>query len=155
MLPVGAATVAGVGQRTGPAGHRSLPHTADIRVEAWAPTRQECLAEAVTAVVESFADLSGCPPVGEVTALLDPGTDEDLLVDLLNEVIYQVDTAGQLPLAVAAEPLPDGGMQVRFRMADTQQAVPLGAAPKAVALHDLRFATDPDTGWSCAVTLDV
>lgn len=132
-----------------------MPHTADIRIEAWAPTREECLAEAVTAVVEGFADRSGCSPAGEVTALLDPGTDEDLLVDLLNEVIYQVDTAGQLPLGVVVEPLPDGGLQVRFRMADTQQAVLLGAAPKAVALHDLRFAGDPDSGWHCTVTPDV
>ncbi|HEV8559398.1 MAG TPA: archease [Actinophytocola sp.] len=37
-------------------GHRAVPHTADIRIEAWAPTREACLGEAVAALVESFAD---------------------------------------------------------------------------------------------------
>ena len=36
-------------------GHRTVPHTADLRVEAWAPTREECLAEAVRGLVDSFA----------------------------------------------------------------------------------------------------
>jgi SHS2 domain-containing protein len=32
----------------------------------------------------------------------------------------------------------------------------VGAVPKAVSLHDLRFAPDAGTGqWSCAVTIDV
>lgn len=40
-----------------PHGHRSVPHTGDLRVEAWAPTREECIAEAVRGMVASFADL--------------------------------------------------------------------------------------------------
>lgn len=134
-------------------GHRAVPHTADIRIEAWAATRERCIAEAVTAMVESFADLAGGQPTGVVDALIDPGTDEDLLVDVLNEVIYLVDTAGQIPVSVEVAVL-EGGLRVRFRMTDAEQVEPVGAAPKAVALHDLRFAADA-SGWSCAVTLDV
>ena len=36
-------------------GHRTVPHTADLRVEAWAPTREACLAEAVRGLVDRFA----------------------------------------------------------------------------------------------------
>jgi len=40
-------------------GHRSVPHTADLRIEAWGPTREDSIAEAVRGLVESFADISG------------------------------------------------------------------------------------------------
>jgi hypothetical protein len=39
-------------------GHRTLPHTADIRIEAWAPGREQCIAEAVRGMVDTFADTS-------------------------------------------------------------------------------------------------
>ena len=32
-----------------------MPHTADARIEAWAPTREQCVAEAITALVAGFA----------------------------------------------------------------------------------------------------
>ncbi|HEY8472518.1 MAG TPA: archease [Natronosporangium sp.] len=134
-------------------GHRAVPHTADIRIEAWAATREECIAEAVVALVESFADTTGAEPTGTVEALIDPGTDEDLLVDVLNEVIYQLDTGGQVPLAARVKALPSG-LRVKFTMTDVDQVEPVGATPKAVSLHDLRFTGDA-AGWSCTVTLDV
>jgi SHS2 domain-containing protein len=134
-------------------GHRGVPHTADIRIEAWAPTREQCLAEAVRALVDGFADTTGSPHTGTVEALIDPGTDEDLLLDVLNEVIYRLETGGQIPLAAEVEPLTTG-LRVRFRMTDTDRAEPVGAAPKAVSLHDLRF-TDDGGQWSCAATIDV
>lgn len=130
-----------------------MPHTADIRIEAWAGSREQCIAEAVRAMVESFADVTGSVQTGTTEALIDPGTDEDMLVDVLDEVIYLVETAGLLPVGVEVEPL-EAGLRVRFQMTDADLVEPVGAAPKAVALHDLRFAPGP-SGWSCAVTLDV
>ncbi len=35
-------------------GHRTVPHTADLRIEAWAPTRDGCIRQAVLGTVESF-----------------------------------------------------------------------------------------------------
>jgi SHS2 domain-containing protein len=130
-----------------------VPHTADLRIEAWAPTREQCLAEAVTALVAGFADITGSRPTGTVEILLDPGPDEDLLCQVLDEVIYRLETAGQVPLDTRAEAL-DHGLRVRFRMTDADRVEPVGAAPKAVSLHDLRFG--PDGGqWSGTVTIDV
>lgn len=34
-----------------------MPHTADLRIEAWAPTRDGCIRQAVLGTVESFLDL--------------------------------------------------------------------------------------------------
>lgn len=134
-------------------GYRTSPHTADIQLEAWAPTREECITEAVTALVTSFADLTGGEPTGTTEALIDPGTDEDMLVEVLDEVIFRMETAGQLPLSTDVEPL-TGGLRVRFRMTDVSQVEPIGATPKAVSLHDLRMHADGGQ-WSCQATVDV
>jgi SHS2 domain-containing protein len=45
-----------------PAGHRTVPHAADLRIEAWAATREECMAEAVRGLVGSFATVAGRQP---------------------------------------------------------------------------------------------
>ncbi|MTE20336.1 archease [Streptomyces sp. TRM43335] len=138
-------------------GHRGVPHTADVRVEAWAPTREECLAHAVRGVCKSFLDLSAADAGGlavrrrevEVRA----GTDEDLLVALLDEVVYRLDVAGEAPVAVEPVPVP-GGVRVVLRMVDADGLPATGAPPKAVTLHGLSFAGGP-AGWRCSVTLDV
>ncbi|MDT0468626.1 archease [Streptomyces gibsoniae] len=45
-------------RREGESGHRALPHTADVRVEAWGTTQEQCLEEAALGLVEFFADTS-------------------------------------------------------------------------------------------------
>lgn len=136
------------------AGHRSVPHTADLRIEAWAPTRERCVAQAVAALVDSFVDVSGARPTASVAFRVDTGdSDENLLVSVLDEVIYRMDTDGQLPVDVEVSAV-EGGLDVRFQLIDTDRLRPVGAVPKAVSLHELRFARTDD-GWSCAVTLDV
>ena len=141
------------------AGHRGVPHTADLRVEAWAPTREECLREAVLGVTESFVDVSGISGVpgasGTVVreATVRGERDEALLTGLLEEVVYRLDTEGEVPVAVEASPLP-GGLRAVLSMADVGTLPVIGAAPKAVTLHELSFRGGPG-GWTCSVTLDV
>ncbi|MFC0007696.1 archease [Micromonospora siamensis] len=135
-------------------GHRAVPHTADVRIEAWAPRREECVAEAVTALVETFADTSGAAPGAETGFTVPAAADPDLLVGVLDEVIFRLETEGTLPLEVRVTAAPDGGLRVRWRGTDTDAVEPVGAVPKAVSLHELRFGPDRG-GWSCALTLDV
>jgi len=134
-------------------GRRRVPHTADLRIEAWAAGREECVAEAVAAMVESFADLTGAAVTATEEVQFGPGPDPDLLAAVLEEVIYRLETDGQLPLATDVTATGDG-LQVRLTMVDAATATPVGAAPKAVSLHDLRFGPGPE-GWFCTVTLDV
>lgn len=139
-------------------GHRSVPHTADLRVEAWAPTAEGCIGELVHAVVGSFADLTGAQVVGERACTVLGVSDADLLAGVLEEVIYRMDAYGELPVALAIARIEglDGArtVAVRFRMADAATAVLVGAVPKAVSLHDLDLRAGPD-GWTCLVTVDV
>lgn len=135
------------------AGHRALPHTADIRVEAWAPTREACIAEAARAVVESFADL-GSARSGEVRRrTLVARTDEDLLVATLDELIFLLDTTGEIPVDLELHPTSDGAEAV-FAMALPGDVAQVGSVPKGVSLNDLHLAEAPE-GWRCEVTLDV
>ncbi|MDQ4033875.1 MAG: archease [Actinomycetota bacterium] len=134
-------------------GHRTLPHTADLRIEAWAPTREACFAEAVTGLVASFADTTGAKPGCTVTADLAAHTDEDALVAVLDEVVYLLDTQRAMPLAVDIEP-GTNGVHVRMHLTAVDGVEITGAVPKAVTLHDLRVTRGPD-GWSCGVTVDV
>jgi SHS2 domain-containing protein len=85
---------------------------------------------------------------------LPPGRDEDLLVSLLDEVIFRMETEDLLPLHAEVLPSPGGSLRVRLTTTGTHDVRPVGAIPKAVSLHELRFGTGPD-GWRCSVTLDV
>ncbi|MBL1098429.1 archease [Streptomyces coffeae] len=135
------------------AGHRSVPHTADLRVEAWAPTREECLAQAVRGVCESFLDLAGAAGVRRRDVVVGADRDEDVLVALLEEVVYWLDTEGEVPVDVELTPV-TGGLRCGLHMADAGALPVTGAAPKAVTWHNLAFIRGPE-GWTCSVTLDV
>jgi SHS2 domain-containing protein len=136
-------------------GHRSVPHTADLRIEAWGPTREYCIAEAVRGLVESFADVSGAGCHHTVHCHLAAGSDADLLAAAVEEVIYRLDTGGEVPAAVVVGRAADGGIDLAFRAVDVGTVEIIGAAPKAASLSGLACAPDASGGWSCAVTIDV
>ncbi|GDY32589.1 archease [Gandjariella thermophila] len=137
-------------------GHRALPHTADIRIEAWGPTREACLAEAVAAVVDGFADtadLAGAPAVRAASADLDADTDEDALLAVLDEVIYLLDTEDAVPVTAEIERTA-AGVRARMRLVSVRGLDLGGAIPKAVSLSGLSIGADGDR-WSCTATIDV
>ena len=140
--------MAGIG-----AGHRGVPHTADLRIEAWAPSRDGCIRQAVLGTVESFLDISSARPHRSLSRRLTAGSDDDLLVAVLEEVIFLLDTVGEAPVDLDVQG--GGGVaEVNFAMVDARTLPQVGAVPKAVSLNDLRLSHD-DHGWRCLVTLDV
>ena len=136
-------------------GHRTVPHTADLRLEAWAPTREACLAEAVRGLVDSFAVVAAARPRHTAERRFIASSDEDLLVVIVEEVIYRLDADGEIPVAVAVRSAPEGGVVLVLPLADVTEAEITGPAPKAASLHDLRCAPDPAGRWSCGITIDV
>lgn len=133
-------------------GHRSVPHTADLRIEAWAPTRDGCIRQAVLGTVElprPGIRARGPYQLRRLTA----DRDDDLLVAVLEEVIYLLDTVGETPVDLRLRDV-DGGVDVTFATTDASTLVQVGAVPKAVSLNELRFSQGRH-GWRCAVTLDV
>jgi SHS2 domain-containing protein len=134
-------------------GHRAVPHTADLRIEAWGPTREECIAEAVAGAVESFVDVSGAHAAHELTRHVDAHSDDDLLAAVLDEVVYLLDTTGEVPVDVELQAAGDG-VDLGLAMVAAAALPRTGAVPKAVSLHELALAHGP-RGWWCSVTLDV
>jgi SHS2 domain-containing protein len=134
-------------------GYRSVPHTADLRIEAWSPTREGCIKEAVLGTTESFLDTSLAYPQRTRRCRLPAERDDDLLVAVLEEMIYLLDTEGEAPVDIELHDL-DGGVEVHFAMVDATTLPQLGAIPKAVSLNDIRLSQGR-AGWRCAVTLDV
>ncbi|EFE65441.1 MULTISPECIES: archease [Streptomyces] len=133
-------------------GHRTVPQEDDVRIEVWAESRESCLAEAVAAVVECFADVSGVRPTGVGRIRLDEASDDDLLAALLDEILHRLRVHGQVPVDVEADEA-EGGLDVRLAVAGLADVRVTGALPTAVAWEELRIGPGP-YGWSCAVTVD-
>ena len=130
-----------------------MPHTADAGVEAWGPNRESCIAEAVLGVVEAFADTTAVHADKVRECWFADSSDEDLLVNVLDETIYYLDTEYEVPVDVEVEPRTDG-VSVRFAMVDAARVQRVGATPKGVSLHGLRIGSFAGT-WSCSVIVDV
>ncbi|MFH8804144.1 archease [Streptomyces sp. NPDC017936] len=140
-------------RRLGSSGHRTVPHDADIRIDAWGTSRERCLVEAALGMVECFADVTAVRPTAVERLQLSEGTDDDLLAALLDEVLHRLEAYGQVPVDMEAE-ITDDGMAVRLAVAGLADVGIVGAVPETVAWHELRIGPDP-YGWSCAVTVDV
>ena len=147
-------------------GHRTIPHIADLRIEAWAPDREDCLAEAVRALVGSFADVAGARPRRFADVRIAAGADPDLLVAILDEVIYRIDAQDEIPVEVAvraehaevagAEPgEPAETIRLSLGLAGLESVGITGAAPKAVSLSELRCAPEKSGRWLASATIDV
>jgi SHS2 domain-containing protein len=132
-----------------------VPHTADLRIEAWGPTREDCIAEALRGLVESFADVSG-PRYQPVTARhVTSGSDADLLAAAVEWVIYGLDTGGEIPAAVEVSRAADDGIGLMLGVVDASAVEIVGAAPKAASLSGRSCAPAAPGRWSGAVTVDV
>lgn len=142
----------GQARRPDESGHRAVAQEDDVRIEAWAASREHCLAEAVAAMVECFADVSGVRPTGVGRIRLGEASDDDLLAALLDEVLYRLEEYGQVPVDVEADAA-EGGLDVRLAVAGLSDVRLTGAAPTSVTWEDLRIGPGP-CGWSCAVTVD-
>jgi SHS2 domain-containing protein len=135
-------------------GHRTVPHTADVIVEAWGPDRLICLEELVGGVVESFALVRDRSDVRRVPIGLEPGEGTSQVVALLDEVIYLVDTRGLVPIEVTLTAGPDGSLTGCLDFVPVDAVEPVGAVPKGVSWSDL-VLEQRGARWWCHVLLDV
>src|SRR5690349_8428949 len=100
-------------------------HLGDLRIRAWAPTREECLAEAVHAMVVTF--VGRVPPYASTVDFDVFGdTNADLLVGVLRTVIFRIGKWNEFPVATDVTGLP-AGLRVHCAMADLGLVIPVGA----------------------------
>ncbi|MPY98445.1 MAG: archease [Actinophytocola sp.] len=151
-------------------GYRWQRRTADLWLEAWAPSREKCVAQAVRGLVDSVAKVArgavnaAGDPVSTVEFEIGGETDEELLVGVLDEVIYRMDVSGQVPVTSTVR-AGSRGLDVTCGMAELRTlgagaragGAPSGAPPRqrrTASLHAPRMSAGPGY-WSCAVTLEV
>lgn len=115
------------------------------------------MAEAVRALAGIVVDTTTArPPTASMPVTLPATTDIDLLVSLLEEVIYDVDVLGVLALDAHLAVDPDDGALAGHLDTAPLAALPqTGCAPKAITRHNLLFAPDDHGAWRCLVTVDV
>jgi SHS2 domain-containing protein len=134
-------------------GHAVRPHMADVVIEAWGATAAACYEEAVAAFVDIFADTSDSP-TGVVAAFdVGPGRPEDLLVLLLEEVLFDAEAKGHVATATRVE-LSGDHVVGTFTFVPAEEIDIIGSIPKGVAYHDLAFGP-ADAAWRCRATVDV
>ena len=134
-------------------GFRVVSHTADEIVEAWGPTREACLEEAARGLLATVVDV-GTAGWSEHVEVPLSGTDEELLLDLLEELVFRLDTDGGVPVRIRARRA-HGGVVVDLWLTDRHHVREIGAAPKGIAYSGLAFAEDAQGAWRCRVTVDV
>jgi SHS2 domain-containing protein len=134
-------------------GHTMRAHTADEIVEAWGPTREACLEEAATCLARGIASVEreGGRRHREIEL---GGSDEELLVALLEEVIYLLDAEEVVPARVQVVGHGDT-MLVHLWLTDLRWATPTGAAPKGISYSGLSFVEERPDRWRCTATVDV
>lgn len=123
-------------------GHRAVPRAADVAVEAWADSREECLAEAVQALVESCARAGDAVPDACVMFALAEETDEALLLTTLDEVIYQIEAKGRVTVDVSTDERTGasrGQVEVRLATVPVEAVERVGTTPAALAVRGVRF----------------
>ena len=132
--------------------HRTMVHTADVIIEAWGPTRTACLAEAVRALVETFADVSAASAAASLPLHVTATDGGDLVAAVLEEVLFVLDAHDRVPLAARVTATSDGGVHGSFDVAPLSEVRVTGPAPKGVAGAEL---VDRGGGWACRAVIDL
>lgn len=135
-------------------GHRALPHTADVILEAWAPDFPGCCEEAVTAVVDACVDRSGAVVVGHHGLPIAAASPETMLLDAVEGLIFVLDTERDVPVGAEIRAVDGGALELRLTMADRTTVEPIGSGPKAVSRSGFELLTGPD-GVRCRFLIDV
>ncbi len=133
-------------------GHARLAHTADAVLEAWAPTAAACYEEAAAAFVDVFADVSAAAEGSVVPFDVGPGGPEELLVLLLEQILFDADARGHVPVATEVEVRGDH-LVGRFAALPIEEVDIRGPIPESISSSDVEFRRS-DHGWRCRATID-
>lgn len=140
-------------------GFAFLPHTADEIIEAWGSTEEECLSQLATGLVSGFARPRGDAPRPvrrhfSIDAGAEAGPSERALA-LLEEIIFLVETEGEVPVSTIVHRIRGGIVEGEFRLVNSDFVEVVGAIPKAVSYSGL-LVEHTDTGnWRARATIDV
>ena len=132
--------------------HRFLDHTSELQLEVGAESLAGLLVEAGVALGRLLLGAGGGEARGPWRTLEVRSKDrEALLVDWLNELLYLVETACDVPLSIDVAEATDTWLRARVR------GVPVARAPSLVkaATHHELVVEETASGFRGEVILDV
>lgn len=135
-------------------GHAVLPHTADVIVEGWGASKVAAFAEVAQAMVDVFAETTGAEATEPLPVSIAAGPDDEMLVALLEEVIFVAEVFAKVPVDIRLEETEEGGLAGFLDVAPVAEVSFTGAAPKAVSRSGLDVIRD-GRRWVCRATIDV
>lgn len=124
-------------------GHRALPHTADVRLEAWGADVAACCEEALAALIATFVDAPPAKTVEVRRAQIPAGPEEAQLLAALEELIFISDTAERVPVRARVQHAPGDRLALAFELAERSEVHGTGAVPKAISRSGLRVESRP------------
>ena len=113
-----------------------------------------CLTEALLALVEVFADVGDTAAVDVLPLSAGPESDRDLLVSLLEEVIFVVGVFGVVPMRFHLAETEDGVLAGDMEVVPAGAVEQVGPVPKAISYHGLEIGENGGE-WRCRVVVDV
>jgi len=137
----------------GEAGHRILPHTADLLIEAWGPSRARCFEEAVRALVSTFVDVVEVPASEPVSISIDAGADNEMLAAVLDEILFLADVSGRVPIHLTLEESEDGGLAGVLDVIAIDGLDVVGPLPKGASYGG--EVAESGGLWHCRVVVDI
>ena len=112
-----------------------------------------CFPACLQSTLESFIHLRDVVATGTSSTDLPRADDVELLISVLEEANFIVDTRGLIPTATSIRDQPDG-LHVVFEVVPLGQVRSIGPAPKGIARHAIVLAKD-GAEWSCQIVVHV
>ncbi|WP_344981728.1 archease [Streptosporangium fragile] len=121
-------------------------------MDAWSPSRAECVAQAVRGLVAGAVRPCIAVPYKQIVVRIEPESDPDLLTATLCQVIIRLGTDGQVPADVEVVEDTDGGATLVMAMVPIAEVT---ALPVAVPAADDVVFEHAGGGWRCHAVVDV
>lgn len=136
-------------------GHRLVPHTADMGIEAWSDSLSGLFSETALGLKEMMFGLTPIACQREQTVVVAAEDDAELLVAWLNEILYQLEACDLAPADFRIDQLGEHRLTAVIRGETGVAArLPREREVKAVTYHQLVLEQQPG-GWFARVYVDL
>ncbi|MCK2218311.1 hypothetical protein MF672_031640 [Actinomadura sp. ATCC 31491] len=133
------------------AGCRARYANGRIILDAWAPGRAECMAQAVRGLVRDAVRPGGAPPCEQDVERVEALPDRELLAHVLGRAVAQLARRGLVPADVLMKEDDEGGVTTTLLLVPGTQ---LRRMPAAGPRADDVLIERSDAGWRCHVVVE-
>lgn len=131
-----------------------LDHTADTGIEARAASLPALIEDLATGMFALMAEADPCPQDGAIAIEVDAPTEEDLVVEVLSELLYESEVEDLVLCGFKAKMSSAHRVEVHANGVPTSEVELSGPPIKAVTYHDVTVE-ERDGGWFAKVYFDV